>query len=70
MLESDLELTFYLQDDWLRLHQFGADGQSAAVLPSIRLLHLANAAKHEDAAQSAALSVLPAVGPAYLISDS
>lgn len=47
MLEADLELTFYLQDDWLRLHQSGADRQSAAVLPSIRLLHLANAAKHK-----------------------
>lgn len=48
MLESDLGFTFYLQDDLLRLHQSGADLQSAAVLPSVRLLHLTNAAKHED----------------------
>lgn len=70
MLESDLELTFYLQDDWLGLHQSGADRQSAAVLSSIRLLHLANAAKHGNSGQSAALSVLPVVWPAHLISDS
>lgn len=69
-LESDLELTFYLQDDWLRLHQSGADRQSAAVLPSVRLLHLANAEKDEGSGQCAALSVRPAVGPAHLISDS
>lgn len=69
MLESHPELTFYLQDDWLRLHQSGADGQSAAVRPRIRLLHLDDAAKYEDSGQSAAFSVLPAVGSAYLISD-
>lgn len=74
MLESELELTFHLQDDWLGLHQPGADGQSAAVLPSICQLHAANAATHEDPGQSAALGTPtpphpPSVGPAYLISD-
>lgn len=70
MLESDLDLTFYLHDDWLGLHQCVVDGQSAAVLPSIRLLHLANAAKHGDARQSAACGVFPGVWAAYLSSDS
>lgn len=41
-----LELTFDLNGDWLRLHHCGADTQSAAVLPSIHSLHMANAVTH------------------------
>lgn len=69
MLESDLDLTFHLHDDWLGLYYFGVNHQSAAVLPSICLLHLANAAKHEDSHQSAAFSMFPAMWAAYLNSE-
>lgn len=65
-----MELTFYLHDDGLGLHQCVVDGQSAAVLPSIRLLHLANAAKHGDARQPAAGGACAEVRAPYLSSDS
>lgn len=46
---TGLNLTFHLDRDRLRLHHHLADAQSAAVLSSIRPLHVFDPAEHKDA---------------------
>lgn len=62
-------LTLYLQNDGLRLNHSVADTQSAAILPSIRSLHMVNAVKkHEDTCHSkfSQSQWFPRPCPAYL----